>query len=182
MLTQDASGWASTAAIICPTSCLSCRDGTWSSSTRTAPRCRPWLPQTPANALTLCRAASRMRTRTSLRRIRYADRQNACHGRFSYAEQGVFVMVALISGLNNLHRLLPEEQWWFMYCGKQSIEELHVVLHRNASHELFFAQVLGCDMRSAYPATLFRFPLRTPEQAAVSRISKQVRASFRRAL
>ena len=35
-------------------------------------------------------------------------------------------------------------------------------------------QVLGCDMRTSYPATLFRFPLRTAEQAAASRISKQV--------
>lgn len=35
-------------------------------------------------------------------------------------------------------------------------------------------QVFGCDMRKEYPATLFRFPLRTPAQAAESRISKQV--------
>lgn len=36
-------------------------------------------------------------------------------------------------------------------------------------------QVFGCDMRKEYPATLFRFPLRTPAQAAKSEISKQVR-------
>ncbi|CAN0264546.1 unnamed protein product, partial [Hapterophycus canaliculatus] len=31
----------------------------------------------------------------------------------------------------------------------------------------------GCDLRSNFPATLFRFPLRTPEQASVSRLSRQ---------
>ena len=36
-------------------------------------------------------------------------------------------------------------------------------------------QVFGCDMRAEYPATLFRFPLRTAAQAAQSQISKQVR-------
>lgn len=31
----------------------------------------------------------------------------------------------------------------------------------------------GCNLRSNFPATLFRFPLRTPEQASVSRLSRQ---------
>ncbi|CAM9688424.1 unnamed protein product, partial [Ectocarpus sp. 8 AP-2014] len=31
----------------------------------------------------------------------------------------------------------------------------------------------GCNLRSHFPATLFRFPLRTPEQASVSRLSRQ---------
>lgn len=31
----------------------------------------------------------------------------------------------------------------------------------------------GCNLRSKFPATLFRFPLRTPEQASVSRLSRQ---------
>ena len=39
-------------------------------------------------------------------------------------------------------------------------------------------QVLGCDMHKEYLATLFRFPLRTPDQAASSRISKQVRGGL----
>lgn len=38
-----------------------------------------------------------------------------------------------------------------------------------------YVQVFGCDMRKEYPATLFRFPLRTPAQALTSQISKQVR-------
>ena len=33
----------------------------------------------------------------------------------------------------------------------------------------------GCDMRSMYQGTLFRFPLRSPALAQQSRISKQVR-------
>jgi hypothetical protein len=37
----------------------------------------------------------------------------------------------------------------------------------------------GCDMRQPYPATLFRFPLRTASQAAASSISKQVCLPFR---
>jgi hypothetical protein len=35
--------------------------------------------------------------------------------------------------------------------------------------------VFGADMRSHYNGTIFRFPLRSTEQAAHSRISKQVR-------
>lgn len=35
-------------------------------------------------------------------------------------------------------------------------------------------QAFGCDARSYFNGTLFRFPLRTAEQAACSRISKQV--------
>lgn len=31
----------------------------------------------------------------------------------------------------------------------------------------------GCNLRSNFPATLFRFPLRTPEQASASRLSRQ---------
>lgn len=34
-------------------------------------------------------------------------------------------------------------------------------------------RAFGCDMKSHYPATLFRFPLRTPEQASASRLSRQ---------
>lgn len=34
-------------------------------------------------------------------------------------------------------------------------------------------QAFGCNMGSHFNATLFRFPLRTPEQASVSRLSRQ---------
>lgn len=34
-------------------------------------------------------------------------------------------------------------------------------------------QAFGCDMASHFNATLFRFPLRTPGQASVSRLSRQ---------
>ena len=36
-------------------------------------------------------------------------------------------------------------------------------------------QAFGCDARSTFQGTLFRFPLRSPELAARSRISKQAR-------
>ncbi len=35
-------------------------------------------------------------------------------------------------------------------------------------------RAFGCDMRKRYDATLFRFPLRSQQQAAQSSISKQV--------
>lgn len=38
-------------------------------------------------------------------------------------------------------------------------------------------QAFGCDMRSEFSGTLFRFPLRTPEAAAQSQISTQVHYS-----
>lgn len=47
-----------------------------------------------------------------------------------------------------------------------------------AQHPDQFApyKAFGCDLRTPFAGTLFRFPLRTVEQAARSRLSKQVRA------
>ena len=38
-------------------------------------------------------------------------------------------------------------------------------------------EMFGCDARSPFQGTLFRFPLRTQAHAAASRISKQVQPS-----
>lgn len=44
--------------------------------------------------------------------------------------------------------------------------------HRTSS-QFSPLNAFGCNLRSNFPATLFRFPLRTPEQASVSRLSRQ---------
>jgi hypothetical protein len=63
-----------------------------------------------------------------------------------------------------------------MGSAPQVLTHLHWCEQVADMHPDQFAPFLafGCDMHNHYPGTLFRFPLRTPEMALRSRISKQV--------
>lgn len=57
--------------------------------------------------------------------------------------------------------------------GKKLDFVAHDILHRYPDQCAPYL-AFGCDMRSEFSGTLFRFPLRTPEAAATSQIATQV--------
>lgn len=100
-------------------------------------------------------------------------------GRFGVGFNSVYHLTDLPSFVSGKHVVLFDPQGIYLpnvslaNPGKriEYVSSSAISLYKD---QLFPYCVFGCDMRSPFPGTLFRFPLRNANQAASSKLSRQV--------